>query len=248
MSLNVPTELCQQVCDEITDHSSLMQASLVSHSWRAYVLPRLFESITFNTMGGPWQESQFEIDQGLRSIIPLVRRVLIASLRQTSPRDVSDSDLQQISGTIAALPNLEAIMIHDVRFNTVNSLLQLVGLADGASRGLELSLVHAELTHATRPKTVPETDVISLSLCETSWRVLDSFFWFVSESSRIRLCQLKMTYGSRHNILLLYDELCDLTRSSHYHLLDLALEFRSLGRGTQLGKLNSNSRCYRTEY
>jgi hypothetical protein len=233
MSSKIPAELWQHICDDIIDRCSLLKASQICHSWRVYVLPRLFECITLNTMGGPWQETQLEIDQGLRFIIPLVRRVVVVALHQKSPRLLSDSDLHQISAAIRALLNLRAIMVQTVRFGAVNDLLLLVALTNGTSRELELSLVDVEVLSAQQPQNVPETNVVSLALSESSWHVVDSFS-FISSLSMTHLRRLQFTFVSRHDIAWWFDEVCDLVQTPHYSLLELALDSVSLlePRGT----------------
>jgi hypothetical protein len=240
MSSNIPAELWQHICNEITDRSSLLQASQVSHSWRADIIPRLFESITFNTMGGPWQRTRLESNQGLRFIIPLVRRVVVVALHQKSPRYLWPSDFQQISSAIKALPSLKAVTVQAVRVRDGNDLLMLVGPAQGTSRDLELSLVDVVFggIQINRPEDEPETDIISLALSESSWQLL-RLFSSRFNISRTHLRRLQITFVRRHNMSFLYGMICKLASMADYNLLELALELRSLKPGIQLGKLIS---------
>jgi hypothetical protein len=110
---------------------------------------------------------------------------------------------------------------------------------------LELSLVDVEVLSVQQPQNVPETNVVSLALSESSWHVVDSFS-FISSRSMTHLRRLQFTFVSRHDIAWWFDEVCDLVQTPHYSLLELALEFRSLSPGVQLRKLDYIANAVKT--
>jgi hypothetical protein len=229
MSSNLPTEIWQHIFDQIIDHPSLAKTSLICHSWRTLVFPRLFETITLFVEGGPWQNTDLRRGRTHAAVAPLVRRISVKTRDETDTlRVVSTRHVHQVSVAIARFPNVATIIIQSLWLNSTNDIFELVGPTKGISR--ELCLVDIVLNHVTPRKDDTGHDITSLIIRGSS--TMAYMLSLISGESCLMtdLQRLQITFNTRHEDAFrwTFETLCNFLDDTRFALRDLNLQFCSL--------------------
>jgi hypothetical protein len=228
MSSNLPTEIWQHVFDQIIDHPSLAKASLICHSWRTLVFPRLFETITLFVEGGPWRNTDLRRGRTHAAVAPLVRRISVKTKDETDTlRVVSTRRIHQVGVAIACFPNVATIVIQSLWLNSTNDIFELIGPTKGISR--ELCLVDIVLTHVMPRKDDRGHDITSLIIRGSS--TMAYMLSLISGESCLMhgLQRLQITFNTRHEdtFRLAFETLCSFLDDTRFALRDLILQFCS---------------------
>jgi hypothetical protein len=146
MYLTLPNELCYSILDRVSTRSSLLNASLVCHTWRDYLLPRLFEAITIFIERGPWEHPSCLESRELAVIAPHVRRVRLSSTRNSAHPQESwtylvntNGDIDLLHSILSLFENLSHLKIDFIKFRTPRHAYSIVQAAGRRLTHFELN-------------------------------------------------------------------------------------------------------------
>jgi hypothetical protein len=240
--VDLPVEVWQHVCDQITDHYTMLDASLVCHCWRAALFPCLFASITLLAEGGPWKEVEHNVDSAFETIIPLVREVTITALNETdapvawtAARLVPSEDVDRMNAVIATFPNLKTIIFDTVRILSLGILYSSFFQAHVKPRELRLINVEFEWPQWADESLVPAMPHLLTLVVSGSAQIARILATISQDDAMDSFQHLKVVFSQRDHLAWSFNALCGYVNSLRCALLDLAIDFSSMP-GTPISK------------
>jgi hypothetical protein len=141
MPRSLPPEIHESVFSHVSDRQTLAAISLASRTFRATILPRLFETITLFTKKKRWNEPKLLRSRAFRTVAPHVRCVKLAG-----PGNRLDSgDLVRLRELFAALPDLiEMRALNGLTFKSCEDVLRLFSALPPSTRHLVVESVRCK--------------------------------------------------------------------------------------------------------